>query len=118
MGRFLRRTIPSPWNHSRRNCFAAPSGVFVHSIVIRSLLRSSVAALNVSHETAMRTLSFGSSTPHGGSTPRRLMLVVLIAHPIRRPPAFVLDMVSVLVVVGRVEDDLRARLSIDIARRN
>uniref|UniRef100_A0A1I7WB85 Uncharacterized protein n=1 Tax=Heterorhabditis bacteriophora TaxID=37862 RepID=A0A1I7WB85_HETBA len=32
--------MPSPWNHSRRNCFAAPSGVFVHSMVIRSLLVS------------------------------------------------------------------------------
>ena len=24
IGRFLQRTMPSPWNHSRRNCLAAP----------------------------------------------------------------------------------------------
>ncbi len=40
MGKFFLRTIPSPWNHSRRNCLAAPSGVLVHSMVIRSLLVS------------------------------------------------------------------------------
>ncbi|KAF8360894.1 hypothetical protein PRIPAC_89378 [Pristionchus pacificus] len=40
MGRFFLRTIPSPWNHSRRNCLAAPSGVLVHSMVTRSLLVS------------------------------------------------------------------------------
>lgn len=90
IGRFFLRTIPSPWNHSRRNCFAAPSGVLVHSTVMRSLFRSSVAGLNVSHDTAIKTFSLGSSTPQGGSTPRRLMFVVLMAHPIRRPPALVI----------------------------
>ena len=68
MGRFLRRTMPSPWNHSRRNCLAAPSGVFVHSIVMRSLFVSSWPNWKESQLTAMSTASFGSRTPHGGST--------------------------------------------------
>ncbi|KAF1762494.1 hypothetical protein GCK72_010756 [Caenorhabditis remanei] len=37
-----------------------------------------------SQETARRTASFGSRTPHGGSTPSLFMLVVLIPYPIRR----------------------------------
>ncbi|KAH7728566.1 hypothetical protein AAVH_03877 [Aphelenchoides avenae] len=78
--------MPSPWNHSRRNCFAAPSGVLVHSMVMRSLLVSSEPNWKASQETAISTASLGSSTPHGGSTPRRFMFVVLMAHPMRRPP--------------------------------
>ena len=50
---------------------AAPSGVFVNSTVMRLLLMSSEAKLNALHETAISTASFGSSTPHGESTPKR-----------------------------------------------
>ena len=86
MGRFLRRTIPSPWNHSRRNCLAAPSGVLVHSTVTRSLLVTSATGSKASHEMAMLMASFGSSTPFGGSMFRRRGLVVLKAKPMRCPP--------------------------------
>uniref|UniRef100_A0A914MNR8 Major sperm protein n=1 Tax=Meloidogyne incognita TaxID=6306 RepID=A0A914MNR8_MELIC len=86
IGRFLRRTIPSPWNHSRRNCLAAPSGVLVHSTVTRSLLVASAAGSKASQEMAMLMASFGSSTPLGGSMFRRRGLVVLNAKPIRCPP--------------------------------
>ena len=58
-----------------------------HSIVMRSLLMSSWLASKVSQETAISTDSLGSSTPHGGSTPRRRAFVVLIAQPMRWPPA-------------------------------
>ena len=83
-----------------------------------------------------RTL--GSSTPHGGSTPRRRAFVVLIAHPMRWPPELkickrercvrmdtatsgwdrgtCLDVVGALVVEGRVEDDLVGRLRSDVTR--
>uniref|UniRef100_A0A914NCL8 Major sperm protein n=34 Tax=Meloidogyne TaxID=189290 RepID=A0A914NCL8_MELIC len=86
IGRFLRRTIPSPWNHSRRNCLAAPSGVLVHSTVTRSLLVASAAGSKASQEMAMLIASFGSRTPLGGSMFRRRGLVVLNAKPIRCPP--------------------------------
>ena len=47
------------------------------------------------------------------------MLVVLIAHPMRRPPALMdLDVVGVFVVVGRVEDDLGVWLGLDVAGRD
>ena len=90
IGRFLRRTIPSPWNHSRRNCLAAPSGVLVHSTVTRSLLVWSECGSNVSQEMAMLIDSFGSSTPFGGSMFRRCGLVVLKAKPMRAPPELVI----------------------------
>src|SRR5688500_18858076 len=86
IGRFLRRTIPSPWTHSRRNCLAAPSGLLVHSTVTRSLLVASVDVSMASQEMAMLMLSFGSSTPFGGSMFRRCPLVVLKAKPMRWPP--------------------------------
>src|ERR1700722_19746087 len=57
MGMFLRRTMPSAWNHSRRNCFAAPSGAFVHSNVMRSLFVSDVPKSNGSQATVSITVS-------------------------------------------------------------
>uniref|UniRef100_A0A914M2H0 Uncharacterized protein n=1 Tax=Meloidogyne incognita TaxID=6306 RepID=A0A914M2H0_MELIC len=115
IGRFLRRTIPSPWNHSRRNCLAAPSGVLVHSTVTRSLLVASAAGSKASQEMAMLIASFGSRTPLGGSMFRRRGLVVLNAKPIRCPPEL---MICVLVVERRVEDDLHGRKSRDVAGWN
>ena len=132
IGRFLRRTIPSPWNHSRRNCLAAPSGVLVHSTVIRSLLVSckkntmsytklfyNFYLLSESESIARHgkkdsllwvedsTWWINSETLHVGG------LDTISNAASRRVDH--LDVVGVLVVVRGIEDDLGVWLGLDVS---